>query len=250
VHGDRYIDVAWYRPAPRWIIQQGYKGVIGYLCPKQVDPTKEMSADYAKGLIGAGLEVAYVFETTATRATEGMQAGMDDARYADSRTDYQGVVFFSVDSDVPWSQIQPYFNGVKSGSKRPVSLRGIYGSGDNCRAARYGGYAHRTWLSLSTGWSGSKNLTDIDLHQVADMGQWDENVALVDDWGQSGQGGFLMALSDQQQKQLLDNSTHVFNWVHGLDVMAQGRGANNLADLLAKMGDEIDQIKARQTGTG
>lgn len=46
--------------------------------------------------------------------------------------------------------------------------------------------------------------------------------------------GVFMALSDAQQQQLFDNVNHVFNFLHNLDLTAQGLGYQNYDDLIAQ----------------
>lgn len=67
----------------------------------------------------AGVRVGFVFESTAARATEGFQAGVNDANAVRAHLEFLGVspvplVFFAVDADVTFAQVKPYFQGVSS----------------------------------------------------------------------------------------------------------------------------------------
>lgn len=67
----------------------------------------------------AGVKVGFVFESTAARATEGFQAGVADANATRAHLEFLGVsppplVFFAVDADVTFAQVEPYFQGVSS----------------------------------------------------------------------------------------------------------------------------------------
>jgi hypothetical protein len=88
-----------------------YVGVPG-------NPKCIMRAELASHL-RAGVRVGFVFESTATRATEGFQAGVADANAVRAHLEFLGVspvplVFFAVDVDVTFPQVKPYFQGVSS----------------------------------------------------------------------------------------------------------------------------------------
>src|SRR5437660_2904824 len=95
----RCIDYGWQHPSPQAIKQAGYEGVIRYLSH---DPSKDLSGAERDALRAQGLSIALVWETTATRASEGFQAGVQDAHDAETQAAALGypqicVLFYAVD---------------------------------------------------------------------------------------------------------------------------------------------------------
>lgn len=98
------------------VVAGGFSFVICYVGipgnPKCV--SRAQFAAYVR----AGLRVGFVFESTAARATEGFQAGRDDAlaveRYLSQTLGISDApsVFYAVDADVTFAQVEPYFQGV------------------------------------------------------------------------------------------------------------------------------------------
>lgn len=124
---DLLLDYAWARPNPLAIRGAGYSGVVRYLSN---DPSKNLTAGERDGLLLVGLSITLVWESTATRASEGHAAGVDDAHAAEAQTRALGYpagcpIFYAVDFDMYPAAAAAYFGGIASVAAYPV---GVYGS--------------------------------------------------------------------------------------------------------------------------
>lgn len=195
------IDCADTVPNPVSVKAGGYSGMIRYAStagnPKNWTPA-QVQADLA-----AGIASGSVFETTATRATQGSAAGRADAatHVAQARADgmpasHALCLFAAVDEDVPWSAVSPYFAGYI-----PTVLVAGFGAGpygseeiiDGCAAAGLGATGY--WQCEA--WSGSTISAHATLYQrsgkksggpIAGVAgnSYDENVVLTGSLATSG----------------------------------------------------------------
>jgi hypothetical protein len=113
-------------PPAQAVVDGGFSFVICYVgIPGN---PKCVSAAQFEDYVAHGLRVGFVFESTAGRATEGFQAGQQDALAALAyirgtlRVSVEVFPFYAVDADVTFSQVEPYFEGVKA-----VHEAGAYG---------------------------------------------------------------------------------------------------------------------------
>jgi len=121
------VDYSFARPDPAAIKAAGYVGVMRYLSNT---PGKNLSAAERDALHAAGLSIGLVWETTASRAGQGLLAGRADAQAACAQAKALGYpincpLFFAVDYDAAPSAVAPYFVGIKAVATYPV---GVYGS--------------------------------------------------------------------------------------------------------------------------
>ena len=130
---DLYIDYSRARPSVELIKSLGCVGAVRYLSDRNLTDSstnpKDITAAEAQKLLDAGLKLALVWETTATRAGAGFEAGVADAKAAEAQADALGypadaVIFYAVDYDTTPTVVTPYFTGINSVAKRPV---GVYG---------------------------------------------------------------------------------------------------------------------------
>lgn len=138
-----------------------------------IDAAKNLTSAEAHILSAAGLGIVAVWEngnpTYAGHFTydRGVYDGTCAYKYAhDEITQPASTpIYFSVDYDAAEADIQanilPYFEGVKAGfnsisQNNPVYPIGVYGSGLVCTSILASGIARYSWLSQSTGFSGSK----------------------------------------------------------------------------------------------
>ncbi|RJQ77399.1 DUF1906 domain-containing protein [Pseudonocardiaceae bacterium YIM PH 21723] len=128
------LDYSAGRIAGAAIRDAGYSYVMRYLWfPGQGHAY--LTADEAQDLLGAGVAIGPIFESTADRAAQGWDAGVADANTAAGQLNTVGapgdqVVYFAVDFDASEGQqgaINDYFRGAAS----------VLGAG---RVAAYGGY--------------------------------------------------------------------------------------------------------------
>jgi hypothetical protein len=140
------------------------------------DPGKNLTPDEVTALRAAGISIVANWESTATRAEEGYQAGVQDATVALSQANNCGMpegrpIYFSVDEDTTVGpNITAYFQGV-------ASVLGL------SRTGGYGGYrvisgllnvGLISWAWQTYAWSGWPTQWDVR----ANIRQVQNNVAL------------------------------------------------------------------------
>lgn len=252
------IDYAFARPNLPAVKAAGYSGVLRYVCPDNAQTHgKLISKAEADAIRAAGLDLTLNFEWYETRPTKGYAAGHADALIADGQADAVGyprscAIYYSVDFAATWSEVADYFRGVHDASARPV---GVYGGLPIIRAAIDAGLARFGWVTNAASWSGfaswgavwtaaSNDRTHCHLVQhlhsntplhvpgSADT-DFDPNTVLSVNYGQESRtyGGFLMALSDAEQKVAYDTIVAL-----GQNLL-QGVGHSLVNDVLAIVGD-------------
>lgn len=178
------VDIAWARPSIAEIKATGAIGVVRYFSN---DSTKNWTLDEFRAYTAAGLQVASVWETTATRALSDYATGQADARAADAQRAADGFprdmpIHFAVDTDTDWAHVAPYFAGAANVLTR--DRVGVYGGIRVIEGAAQAGYPFR-WQTLA--WSGGQISPHATLYQngsTAFSGGGDINHALAADWGQ------------------------------------------------------------------
>lgn len=121
------IDIAWDRPTVAQIKATGATWVARYFSN---DVTKNLTASEVTAYTAADLGIVTVWESTASRALQGLQAGVDDAKAARAQRAAVGLpntapIHFAVDTDTDWGPVAPYFQGVVS--VLGFDLTGTYG---------------------------------------------------------------------------------------------------------------------------
>ena len=111
------IDWAWGNLTPEQLNSVGVKWVARYL---STDPSKNLTPAESDMLHQAGFKRVVVWETTASRATQGQAAGEADARAALAQArdcglpeDGDWAIFFAVDFEAEGPEIAEYFRGVR-----------------------------------------------------------------------------------------------------------------------------------------
>lgn len=178
------VDIAWDRPTVAQIKATGAVGVLRYLSN---DVTKNIRAQEVVDYQAAGLAIGLVWETTTGRATQGYQAGVDDAKTAAIQRRSVGLpdtepIHFAVDSDLPWSAVLPYFQGATSVVGKQFS--GDYGGFSIIEGAAAWGLSYN-WQTLA--WSAGRVSSHATLYQYGGTtlgGAADLNYILAPNWGQ------------------------------------------------------------------
>jgi hypothetical protein len=208
MHGgdmSRVLDYAWGRPSPAKLKAEGFTGVMRYLSHTS---GKNLTRDEANELTAAGLDIGVVWETSATRALDGYQAGHDDAKSAALQAVNCGVpkdrpIYFAVDFDVTRSQMSPvlrYLDG--AASVLGYHDVGVYG-GKRCITMAMD--AGILWGWQTYAWSGGQWDPRAQLQQysnghLVDGVDSDYNRTRDNDYGQWRVGENPMALSDADKK--------------------------------------------------
>jgi hypothetical protein len=187
----RLIDYSYARPTPADVTASGYVGVMRYL---SFSEGKNLTKTEAKALHDRKLAIGLVWETTATRATQG--AGAEDHAKAEQQAKALGYpdgcpIFYAVDEDVAPVKVLAYFRGAY-GAKRTHPV-GTYGSKSVCEGVHGAGVTDYMWQTAA--WSGG------DLSPLAHVyqrigheappipgGGYDENVVCnrLPMWGPDG----------------------------------------------------------------
>jgi len=186
------IDYAWHGRVDTDAFREGGATfVVRYVSH---DESKNLSADEARLLSDAGLDLAVVWESTQCRAREGRTAGAADARTASAQARACGMpeprpVYFAVDfdaGDAELPQIVDYLGGAATvlGTKR-VGVYGGYRVVGHCLDRAVAGFAWQTYA-----WSAGRRDPRAQLYQhrngvviggvscdrdtafAADFGQW------------------------------------------------------------------------------
>lgn len=147
----------------------GVATIIRYLDPIGPSNPKCIKPAEAHAIAAAGLRLGLVNEGWGDFAHGGISAGAGErdgdwcAQYMASMGAPNGAcIYFAVDVDASAAQIRklviPYFSAIDAALKaRAAKYRvGVYGSGDVCAAVMAARLADLSWLSCSTGWSGSR----------------------------------------------------------------------------------------------
>ena len=186
------IDYAWARPGAANIKAKGYGFVCRYLSH---DSSKNLTVSEVLDLHNNGIAIVVVWESTANRALDGNQAGIDDANAAISQSHDIGLptdrpIYFAVDFDATPAQqvnIDSYLKGVAN--VIGIERIGVYGGFYVVQRCLNNNTAKWAWQTLA--WSGGQQEprnhiyqtggtdfnggADIDESKQTDYGQWPLN---------------------------------------------------------------------------
>jgi hypothetical protein len=199
------LDIAWERPTVAEILAVG--NVVGVIRYASTDPTKNLTAAEVAAYHAAGIGTAMIWETTTGRATQGYQAGVDDAGLALAQRQADGLpddepIYAAVDTDTDWPSVADYFRGfhdVVGSDSQGIPLTGPYGGFHVIEGAYADGYRH-LWQTLA--WSNGQVSSHAVLYQdgrTALSGNADINQVLAPDWGQ-----YPRPEADMTPQELLD----------------------------------------------
>jgi hypothetical protein len=183
-------DYSFARPSPSSLVSMGYAFAARYLSG---DPGggKDITSGEAGALLGAGLDIVLVWETSGTEAQNGYDQGVSDAEGAQSEAATVGQpttrpIYFAVDFDADSSQagaIDAYFQGVAS--VIGLSRTGVYGGYYIVNQLFDAGLITFGWQTYA--WSGGAWDSRAQLRQVengVDDDQLDADLGMVADYGQ------------------------------------------------------------------
>ena len=150
------------------VLNAGYTAVGVYARPDRCP------FEMAQGLLGVGIKLWTVFEEGQPTSPEYFtvdQAHSDAAKtIAWARMvgmPAASTIFAAVDYDAQPSDVEGYLTAFHEAVKAEGFLMGVYGSGWICTYFANAGFAHATWLSGSTGWTGYSAFTGkCDILQV------------------------------------------------------------------------------------
>jgi hypothetical protein len=152
------VDYSWARPAPSFLRERGYTGVMRYLSHER---GKNLSVAERDALWAVGIAVGLVWESVGSRALGGFEAGASDAREANDQADALAYprsvpIAYAVDFDPGnrVNQVMDYFLGALSVPGRPVGVYGSYDVLERCATLRFGTRSIECFWQCA-GWSGS-----------------------------------------------------------------------------------------------
>ncbi len=259
----RGLDYADVRPGGAAIRDSGYGFVVRYLSDGGASlPGKILTPEEADDLRAHGIDIVSNWETYADRMLEGYDAGRTDAKYARAQVLRCGgrldrPIYFSADWDATPEQqsaIDAYLNGAASviGAENV----GVYGGYWVVKRCLDNGTARWGWQAEA--WSGGNVDQRAHLRQLNNAGyawvggvQCDINESTTSDYGQwsASIGGVFMALSDDEQRELLTKTREVWDQLRGPDGQGWPQlGSNDQGqpltpvDKLAEIGNGVDQL--------
>lgn len=144
----------------------GYEFVCRYLVPSG---WKHLTPEEALAISIGGLKIVSVFETTASRALGGYDAGVEDGQNAVQCAENLGqphgsTIYFAVDFDAQDSQmgaVLDYIRGANDSS--PNYSTGVYGSYGVIQACQNANVCSHFWQTYA--WSHGNKATDIQIYQ-------------------------------------------------------------------------------------
>ncbi len=135
-------------------------------------PDKRLTLAEAQAISAQGMQIAVVFQQRQNQLADfsrckGLAAGRRAFRYAqdDINQPAHSAIYFAVDFDASSSELEnniaPYFAGVKQAFTEQCNDTaqyriGAYGSGLVCETLLEQGLSDLTWLSMSTGYRGTR----------------------------------------------------------------------------------------------
>jgi hypothetical protein len=162
--------------------------------------SKRLSADEAKRLSAAGIDIVTVWETTTTRAEGGSAAGADDGARAVQEAHDVGQprgsgIYAAVDEDTTVGpHITGYFQAFTKACHDAGYRSGVYGSYVVVEECRSRGLCDLGWQTYA--WSGGRVSSHAQLYQYSNGhyvsglgGECDFDHSLADDFGQWRLGG-------------------------------------------------------------
>ena len=194
------LDYSWARPSPQSCKDWPAVGVMRYLGPG--NNGRDITRAEADSLMGVGLGVGLVWETSANRALAGYDAGAADASQAAYYADLLGFprdrpIYFACDCDVSTSQAYSVVLDYFRGTNQCLNEARAYGEADVLDAtAEHLGFRHG-WQPASTSWSGNRisgNAGMLQKWPYVMNDQCDDNDVLCPDseidwlWGYGGAG--------------------------------------------------------------
>lgn len=180
------VDYPWTHPAPSALQAAGVGFALRYL---STDPDKNLTRAEADALAEAGIWSGVVWETTTGRALAGQAAGASDARAALRQANDCGMpdgrpIYFAVDTDTTWPNVEPYFRGVRE--VLTASQIGVYGGITVVAGAADSGLV--TWFWQASAWSYAKWEPRAHVRQLGSITiggvECDRNEAQTADYGQ------------------------------------------------------------------
>jgi len=251
------VDYSDGRPSTNALKAAGVTFVVRYLSG---GTSKDLTANEARSLSQAGIDIAVVWETTATRAEAGYDAGVNDARRALAQGIQLGLpagrpIYFAVDEDTTVGpNITGYFNGVSS--VVGIERTGVYGGYDVVRGCFDASLATFGWQTYA--WSRGQWDSRAQLQQyhngapTIDGVQCDSDRAVQDDFGQWRVGGAVaQPPEDDGVVKALQRAVHVSPdgiWGPATDAALQAvRSGQTVRAIQAALGVAVDGSWGPQT---
>jgi hypothetical protein len=143
-----------------------FEFVCRYLVPSG---WKRLTKEEAEAISAAGLQIVSVFETSASRALGGRNAGIADGTAAKQAAYTVGQpagsrIYFAVDFDATPSQMGAVLDYIKAASEAtPEFLTGVYGSAAVVEAAMSAGVCSGFWQTYA--WSKGRKAEGVHIYQ-------------------------------------------------------------------------------------
>jgi hypothetical protein len=262
-------DFAWSKPSVAALKGAGYSGVCRYL--SRDTSGKNLSRAEADAYRTAGIAIVSNWEYDPQAALNGYNQGVADATLARTQHEQCGgpataPIYFSVDFDTTPGQqaaINAYLNGCASVlGKSRVGVYGSYYVVERCAGAGTASWFWQTYAWSGGQWSSHAHIRQIQNGITVGGADCDRNQAMTANYGQWGaaapSGGFLMALTDAQQLEVLtilqkmgaaDGSYAITQHIDAATTAANkaAKAVSDLAQMVSALRSEVDEIKAAQS---
>lgn len=169
--------------------------------------SKNLTFAEARAFSDAGIDLVTVWESAGDHAGFFTRAqGVDDATSAHNMAVKIGQpagtpIYFAVDFDATPADVNagvvPYFQGVAAGFAtighgNPAYSAGVYGSGFVCDRLFQQGLVTHTWLSMSSGFLGSRTYKDWHIRQHLEADPFGFGFSIDPNEAKHGYGGFRL----------------------------------------------------------
>ncbi len=187
---------------------------------------KDLTTSELSNLLDGGIGVGFIWETTASRALGGYNAGVFDGGRAHAAVEALGVsdepaIWFAVDFDVhsptQFLAVLDYFRGILT--RIPLYRVKAYGEYDVCQALMREGLASGYWQT--TAWSGGKWSTDHHMIQRVALTKVGGTDADVNHWNSERFPDFPGIYFKEDRMQAKDVWDEVFTTPEGTQFTAR-----------------------------
>ncbi|BEP14801.1 hypothetical protein acdb102_31120 [Acidothermaceae bacterium B102] len=149
----KYLDYGYGTVAAGDIVRAGAVGICRYLSNS---PGKNLTAPERDAALAHNLDIVLVWESTATRSSEGSAAGTADGQLASGEAKGLGApagmtIYAATDQDTTWADVAPYHTAFNAAVAKAGYVGDVYGGYTVVRDAHLAGAAPAPWQTSA--WS-------------------------------------------------------------------------------------------------
>ena len=161
---EKGFDASWGWPNLQQAWDAGYRAIAGYLSR---DQSKNWTMQRIATARAIGFDCLFNFEDRTDNYLGGYQQGQTDATLANDEADNLGApasvwIWYSVDTAASADAVRPYFQGIRSMSRRGIAGYG----GSEILQLLHEGVILGWWEANALSWSGGKMSPDANVQQI------------------------------------------------------------------------------------